>query len=108
MEVEEPESLLGPDDSDVDFRRTMEEARSKKGCAILETFSSDGHSEFLVVSGTRWDKHQKKVLNARWRQNSSSSSDGRHRQAGLEEQRVAELVGKRGDGGSRKLLGERC
>ena len=25
----------------------------KKGCAILETFSSDGPSEFLVVSSTR-------------------------------------------------------
>ena len=42
--------LLGPEDSDVDFRRILEEARNKKGCAIFETFSSDGPREFLVVS----------------------------------------------------------
>ena len=29
-EVEELESLLGPEDSDVDFRRILEEARNKK------------------------------------------------------------------------------
>ena len=88
VEVEELESLLGPDDSDVDFRRILEEARDEKGCAIFETFSSDGPSEFLVVSSTRWDKHQRR-LNAPCRQNSSTSSSGRQWQAGLEEQRVA-------------------
>ena len=31
----ELESLLGPDDLDVDFRQIIEEARGKKGCAIL-------------------------------------------------------------------------
>ena len=87
VEVEELESLVGPD-----------EARDKKGCAILETFSSDGPSEFLVVSRTRFDEHQRR-LNAQreelrsvqptWQQNSSSSSNGRQWQAGLEEQRVA-------------------
>ena len=61
MEVEELESLLRPDDSDVDFRRILEEARDKKGCAISEIFSSDGPSEFLVVSRTRWDEHQRKM-----------------------------------------------
>ena len=30
VEVEELESLLGPDDSDVDFKRILEEARDKK------------------------------------------------------------------------------
>ena len=30
VEIEELESLLGPDDSDVDFKRIMEEARDKK------------------------------------------------------------------------------
>ena len=50
VEVEELESLLGPWDSDVDFRRILEEAKDKKGCAIFETFSSDCPSEFLVVS----------------------------------------------------------
>ena len=88
MEVEELESLLGPVDSDVDFRRIIEEARGKKTCAIFETFSSDGPSDFLMVSSARWDKHQKR-LNASWRQDSSSSSNGRRWQAGLEEQRVA-------------------
>ena len=39
MEVE-LESLLGPDDSDVDFRRILEEPRDKKGCAIFETSST--------------------------------------------------------------------
>ena len=31
VEVEELESLLGPEDSDVDFRRMLEEARNKQG-----------------------------------------------------------------------------
>ena len=84
--------MLGPDDSDVDFR-------DKKGCAIFETFSSDGPSEFLVVSRTRWDEHQRR-LNAQreemrsvqptWQHNSSSSTSGRQWQAGLEGQRVSE------------------
>ena len=58
VEVEELESLLGPDDLDVDFRRTSEEARDEKGCAIFQTFSSDGPSEILVVSSTRWNKYK--------------------------------------------------
>ena len=87
VEFEELESLLGPDDSDVDFRRILEEARDKKkGCAIFETFSSGGPSEFLVVSRTRWDEYQRR-LNAQreelrsvqptWQQSSSSSTSGR-------------------------------
>ena len=48
VEIEELESLLGPDYTDVGFRR--------KGCAIFQTFSTDGPSEFLVVSRSRWDK----------------------------------------------------
>ena len=39
VEVEELESLQGPDDSDVDFRRILDEARDRRGCAIFETFS---------------------------------------------------------------------
>ena len=105
VDIEELESLLGPEDLDADFRRIIEEARDKKGCAIFETFSSDGPSEFLVVSSTRWDEHQKRLdaprrqhsfssTNGRnaqptWQQNSSSSTGGRQWQAGLEEQRVA-------------------
>ena len=52
VEVEELESSLGTEHSDVDFRRILEEARNKKGCAIFETFSSDGPSEFLVEWNT--------------------------------------------------------
>ena len=48
VEIEELESLLGPDDTDVDFRRICEEARDEQGCAIFETFSTDGPSEFFV------------------------------------------------------------
>ena len=48
VEVEELVSLLGPEDSEVDFRRILEEARDKKCCARFDTFSSDGPSEFLV------------------------------------------------------------
>ena len=105
VEIEELESLLGPEDLDVDFRRIIEEARDKKDCAIFETFSSEGQSEFLVVSVTRWDKHQKRLnaprrqhsfsstngrnVHPTWQQNSSSSTGGRQWQAGLAEQRVA-------------------
>ena len=52
VEIEELESLLGLDDTDVDFSGILEEARDGKGCATRETFSSEGPSEFLVVSRT--------------------------------------------------------
>ena len=55
--IEELESLLGPEDSEVDFRRFLEEARDEKGCAIFETFRTDGPSALLVVSRSRCDKH---------------------------------------------------
>ena len=42
VEVEELEDLLGPDDTDVDLRRILKEARDEKGCATFETFSTDG------------------------------------------------------------------
>ena len=88
VKAEELESLLGSDDSNVDFGRILEDARDEKVCAIFETVSSDGPSEFLVVSSARRDKHQRR-LNAPWRQNSSTSSSGRQWQAALEEQRFA-------------------
>ena len=53
MEIEELESLLGPDDTEVDFRRILEVARDEKNCAIFETSSTDGPSEVLVVSRSR-------------------------------------------------------
>ena len=49
LEIEELESLLGSDVTDVNFRRILEEARDEKGCAIFETFSTDGPSWWSVV-----------------------------------------------------------
>ena len=43
--MEELESLLGPDGTDVDFRRSLEEARDEKRCAIFESFSTDRWSD---------------------------------------------------------------
>ena len=57
VEIEELESLLGPDDTDVDFRRILEEARDEKGCVILETFSTDGPSE-LILGGQSFARGQ--------------------------------------------------
>ena len=82
VNIEELKTLLGPDDSDVDFRRILEEARDKKGCAIFETFSTDGPSKFVVVSRSRWDKHKRR-LNAPWRHISSASASDGQWQEGL-------------------------
>ena len=49
MEIEELELLLGPEDSEVDLREILMNARKKKGRRIFEIFSSQGPSEFLVV-----------------------------------------------------------
>ena len=73
VDIEELEDLLGPDDVVVDFRRRLKEARDEEGGAISETFSTDGLSEFLVASRSRWDKYKRK-WNAPWRQNSSGSA----------------------------------
>ena len=54
---------------------------------MFENFSTDGPSEFVVVSRSRWDNHQRK-WNAPWRQNSSASASLGKWQEGLEEQRV--------------------
>ena len=40
LDIEELETMLGPDDIDVDFRRFLEEARDENGCPIFETFST--------------------------------------------------------------------
>ena len=61
VRIGELESLLGPDETDVDFSQIFEETRDEKGCAILETFSTDGPSAFLVVSRPRWDKDQRRL-----------------------------------------------
>ena len=85
--LEVSQNTKGPDDSDVDLRRIIEEARDKKGCAVFETFRTDGPSEFLVASRSRWDKHQRR-RNTPWGQNSSASSSERQWQEDLEEQRA--------------------
>ena len=77
----------------------------KRVARCLRPFSTDGPRELLVVSRSRWDKHQRRLnspwqqhsssstdgRNAQptWQQNSSSSMSGRHWQVGLEEQRAA-------------------
>ena len=54
---------------------------------MLEILSTDGPSEFLVVSRSRWDMHQRR-LNVPRRQSSSASSCERQWQEGLEERRA--------------------
>ena len=101
-EVEELESFLGPDDSGVDFRRILEEAR--QGCAIFETFSSEGPSEFLVVSGMRWDDEHQRRLNSQ--REELRSVQLTWKDSGKRPGRAAcrvELVGKQGDMGSGRL-----
>ena len=87
VEVEELEDLLGPDDVDVDFRRIVKETRDEIGCEMFETFSTDGLSEFLVASRSRWDKYKRK-WNAPRRHNSSASASEGWWQEGQERQRV--------------------
>ena len=62
-------------------------SKVRKGRAIFETFSTDGPSEFVVVSRSRWGKHQRK-WNTPWRQSSFASASERQWQEGLEGQRV--------------------
>ena len=50
------ELLFGPEDSNVDLRFIVMNARRKKGCRIFEIFGSQGQIEFLVVSASRWGR----------------------------------------------------
>ena len=108
VEVEELESLLGPEDSEVFFMRILEDARNKQGRATFETFQLRGApSEFLVVSRARWDEHQRKMSVQKeelrrtpitLQQNSFSSMSERQWQADLDEQRDGlEPFGKKSD-----------
>ena len=72
VRVEELDGLLGPEDVDVDSRRTLKESRDGRGRKIFETFSSND-SSLLVADWSRWDKYKRK-WNAPCRQNSSSSA----------------------------------
>ena len=83
---------------------SLKKQETKKGRAIFETFSTDGLSEFLVVSRSRWDKHQRK-WNAPWRQNASASATDGQWEEGLAESWM-EFGGKKGYGGSGKLPGK--
>ena len=47
----ELESLLGPEDSEVDLRQILRYARRKKGGRIFEIFSPKGQSERLSAMG---------------------------------------------------------
>ena len=51
------ELLSVPQDSKVDLRKILMNARMNKGRRIFEIFSSKGLSEFLVVSAARWDEY---------------------------------------------------
>ena len=106
VEVEELEDLLGPDDIDVDSRRILDEARDEKGCAMFETFSTDGPSTFVMVSRSRRDKHQRKWT-APWRQNSSASAcDGWVARGPGTAESWMELGGQKSEGGSGRLPGK--
>ena len=61
VEIEELDSLLVPDDLDVDFRRIIEEARGKKGYSVFETFSSAPKEAECSVAAkfilfTKWEE----------------------------------------------------
>ena len=102
VEVEDLEDLLRPDDVDVDIRRILQEARDERGCEIFETVSTDGLSEFLVASRSRWDKYERK-WNAPWRQFVGLSKWRMvARRPGTAESGM-EFDGKKGYGGSGRL-----
>ena len=58
VEIEELELLLGPEDSQFDLRHILMNASKKKGRRIFEIFSSQGPSQFLMVSRARRDERQ--------------------------------------------------
>ena len=62
VEIEELELLLGPEDSEIDLRYILTNARKNKGRRIFAIFSSQGPSEFLVVSRSRWDEYQRMLV----------------------------------------------
>ena len=54
VEIEELESLLGPEDLEVNLRQILRYA-SRKGGRIFEIFSSKEQSEHLAATRVRWD-----------------------------------------------------
>ena len=59
VEIEELESLLVSEDSEVDLRQILRYARRKKGGRICDIFSSKRQSEVLVASRVRRDERQR-------------------------------------------------
>ena len=86
VEVAELEDLLGPDDVNVDFRRILEEARDENGCAIFTTLSTDGRVERNLETKIR------RLLQV---MDGGGTAEG-----------WMEFGGKRGYGGSGRVLGE--
>ena len=68
VEIEELESLLGPEDLEVDLRQILMYARRKKGGRTFEIFSSKCQSEHLAASRVRWDERQRLMAFRRKRQ----------------------------------------
>ena len=58
----ELESLLGPEDSEVDLTQTSRYARRKKGSRIFEIFRSKGQSGHLAASRMRWNDRQRPMV----------------------------------------------
>ena len=105
VEVEELEFLLGPEDSEVDFRRILEEARNKQGDLC----------EFLVVSRARWREHRRKMsvqkeemrrMPITLQQNSFSSMSEREWQGDLDEERDGWSHLEKGDSCNGRLPGK--
>ena len=106
VEAEELEDLLGPDDVDVDFMRILKEARDEGGCETFEAFSTDGLSDVLVASWSRWSNNKRK-WNAPWhktRQPLQVTDGGKKARNGRESDAVRLI--KKGYGGSGKLPGK--
>ena len=106
VRVEALETLLGPEDVDVDLRRILKEARDEQGRRIFETFGSNDMS-FLVAEWSRWDNYKR----APWRQDSSASARDGWWQASLGQSQEQMIVGwsqdeKKGDRRSGRLFGK--
>ena len=52
-------AVLGPEDSEVDLRLILMNSMRKKDRIIFQVFSTQGQSEFLVVSAARWDEYSR-------------------------------------------------
>ena len=65
VQVEALEALLGPEDVDVDLRRSLKEARDEQGRRIFETFGSNDMS-FLVAEWSTREIMQKSTMETRF------------------------------------------